>query len=171
MGGPELPPLVVFRAIEEISRADGAIGWCAMIATCASNSMGLLQADVGREMAGCPAPSRSGLPGCNYSLVSVYGMNSFWRNDPWQCTDQRVLAKHLKPICTSISPHAPLGLLNQLSHCGGRTPAVSDHISRVKLSFSPQVVPRRSNTWFHIFCRRYTAQQRRPPCLSSTSEY
>ena len=33
MGGPELPPLVVFRAVEEISRADGSIGWCTMIAT------------------------------------------------------------------------------------------------------------------------------------------
>src|SRR5215813_14585713 len=52
MGGPELPPLVVFRAVEEISRADGAIGWCTMIASCVSNSMGLLPAEIGREMAG-----------------------------------------------------------------------------------------------------------------------
>ena len=48
MGGPELPPLVVFRAVEEISRADGSIGWCTMIATAVSNSMGLLEAEVGR---------------------------------------------------------------------------------------------------------------------------
>jgi indole-3-acetate monooxygenase len=58
MGGPELPPSVVFHAVEEISRADGAIGWCTMIASCISNSMGLLKADVGREMAGCPADMR-----------------------------------------------------------------------------------------------------------------
>src|SRR5262245_3761709 len=58
MGGPELPPTVVFQAVEEISRADGAIGWCTMIATCISNSMGLLKADVGREMAGYPADMR-----------------------------------------------------------------------------------------------------------------
>lgn len=58
MGGPELPPLVVFRAIEEISRADGSIGWCTMIATGVSNSMGLLEAEVGREMAGSPADMR-----------------------------------------------------------------------------------------------------------------
>src|SRR5262249_29752702 len=49
-GGPELPPLVAFRAVEEISRADGAIGWCTMIASCVSNSMGLLPAEVGRQM-------------------------------------------------------------------------------------------------------------------------
>jgi indole-3-acetate monooxygenase len=58
MGGPELPPLVVFGAVEAISRADGAIGWCTMIASAVSNSMGLLEADVGREMAGWPADMR-----------------------------------------------------------------------------------------------------------------
>jgi alkylation response protein AidB-like acyl-CoA dehydrogenase len=58
MGGPELPPLTVYRAIEEISRADGSIGWCAMIATAVSSSMGLLEAEVGREMAGTPADIR-----------------------------------------------------------------------------------------------------------------
>ena len=58
MGGPELPPLVVFRAIEEISRASGSIGWCAMIATGVSNSMGWLDADVGRAIAGHPADVR-----------------------------------------------------------------------------------------------------------------
>ena len=54
MGGPELPPLVVFRAIEEISRADGSIGWCTMIATAVSNSTGWLDPEVGRAIAGQP---------------------------------------------------------------------------------------------------------------------
>src|SRR5215475_10552079 len=58
MGGPELPPLVVFRAVEEISRADGSIGWCTMIATAISNSLGLLEPEVGRELAGSPADMR-----------------------------------------------------------------------------------------------------------------
>jgi len=58
MGGPELPPLVVFRAVEEISRADGSIGWCTMIATAISNSLGLLEPEVGRELAGSPADLR-----------------------------------------------------------------------------------------------------------------
>jgi len=30
MGGPELPPLTVFRVIEELSKVDGAVGWCTM---------------------------------------------------------------------------------------------------------------------------------------------
>jgi indole-3-acetate monooxygenase len=36
MGGPELPPLTVFRAIEEVSKVDGSVGWCTMIATAVS---------------------------------------------------------------------------------------------------------------------------------------
>jgi alkylation response protein AidB-like acyl-CoA dehydrogenase len=58
MGGPELPPLAAFRVIEEISRASGSIGWCTMIATATSNAIGLLDVEVGREMAGSPADMR-----------------------------------------------------------------------------------------------------------------
>jgi indole-3-acetate monooxygenase len=58
MGGLELPPLTVFRIVEEISRADGSIGWCVMIATAVSSSMGMLDADVGRRIAGSPADAR-----------------------------------------------------------------------------------------------------------------
>jgi indole-3-acetate monooxygenase len=59
MGGPELAPLTVFRAIEELSRADGSIGWCAMIATDISLFMGWLSADVGRQFCGQPADLRA----------------------------------------------------------------------------------------------------------------
>src|SRR5215813_8812090 len=58
MGGPELPPLLVFRAVEEISRADGSIGWCTMIASAISSSMGWLEPEVGRDMVGSPADMR-----------------------------------------------------------------------------------------------------------------
>src|ERR1700719_2979596 len=58
MGGPELPPVVVFRAIEEISRADGSIGWCTMLSTVISSFTAWFDADVGRAIAGCPADLR-----------------------------------------------------------------------------------------------------------------
>jgi indole-3-acetate monooxygenase len=58
MGGPELDPLTVFRAIEEISKADGSIGWCAMIATDVSFALGWLPAEVGRRFCGKPADFR-----------------------------------------------------------------------------------------------------------------
>jgi len=58
MGGPELDPLTVFQAIEEISKADGSIGWCAMIATDVSFALGWLPAEVGRQFCGQPADFR-----------------------------------------------------------------------------------------------------------------
>ena len=59
MGGPETPPLTAFRVVEELSRCDGSVGWCAMIATALSLSVGRLPVEVGRELAGSPADYRA----------------------------------------------------------------------------------------------------------------
>ncbi len=59
MGGPETPPLTAFRVVEELSKVDGSIGWCAMIATSLSLNAGRLPADAGRELAGTPADYRA----------------------------------------------------------------------------------------------------------------
>jgi alkylation response protein AidB-like acyl-CoA dehydrogenase len=58
MGGPELDPLTVFRAIEEISKADGSTGWCAMIATDVSLFLGWMPVEIGRQFCGQPADLR-----------------------------------------------------------------------------------------------------------------
>jgi indole-3-acetate monooxygenase len=58
IGGPETPPLTAFRVVEELSKADGSVGWCVMIATALSLSVGRLPAEVGRELAGTPADYR-----------------------------------------------------------------------------------------------------------------
>ncbi len=59
MGGPETPPLIAFRVVEELSKADGSVGWCAMIATALSLSVGRLPIEVGQELAGTPADYRA----------------------------------------------------------------------------------------------------------------
>ena len=51
-GGPEVDPRTAFLAIEEISKADGAAGWCSMIASIMGAFAGWLPPDIGREMAG-----------------------------------------------------------------------------------------------------------------------
>ncbi len=66
VGGPQVSPLVGFRAIEELSRADGSVGWCAMIASIMASHVAKLPTEVGRELAGTPADYRasgSGRPG------------------------------------------------------------------------------------------------------------
>lgn len=57
-GGPETPPLIAFRVVEELSKVDGSVGWCAMIATALSLNVGRLPVDVGRQLAGTPADYR-----------------------------------------------------------------------------------------------------------------
>lgn len=59
MGGPEMPPLTVFRVVEALSKADGSVGWCAMIANAMAMNIGRLPAEVGRELAGTPADYRA----------------------------------------------------------------------------------------------------------------
>ena len=59
MGGPETPPLTAFRVVEELSKADGSVGWCAMIATALSMNVARLPPEVGREFAGTPADYRA----------------------------------------------------------------------------------------------------------------
>ncbi|MFM9884523.1 MAG: acyl-CoA dehydrogenase family protein, partial [Burkholderiales bacterium] len=60
MGGEEVAPLDAFDAIEEISKADGSIGWCAMIASVLTAFTGWLPTEVGRAMSGEPADLRLG---------------------------------------------------------------------------------------------------------------
>lgn len=58
MGGQEHPPLTAFRVVEELSKADGSVGWCAMIAGSGSLLAGWLHPEVGRELFGEPPDLR-----------------------------------------------------------------------------------------------------------------
>ena len=57
-GGPEMAPPIAFSAIEELSKADGSVGWNAMIASVLSFFTGWLTPDVTRGMCGDPADLR-----------------------------------------------------------------------------------------------------------------
>lgn len=59
VGGPEASPLVAFHAIEELSKADGSVGWCVMIATGVSLIAGWLKTEVLREICGQPVSLRA----------------------------------------------------------------------------------------------------------------
>ncbi len=58
MGGPEHPPLTAFRVVEELSKVDGSVGWCAMIAGSGSLLAGWLRPEVGRALFGHPPDLR-----------------------------------------------------------------------------------------------------------------
>src|ERR1700691_6027333 len=52
LGGPELNTVEYLRVIEELSRADGAVGWCTMVSAGYSRLSGYLDDDVAREIFG-----------------------------------------------------------------------------------------------------------------------
>ncbi len=52
LGGPELTTLDFLRIIEELSRADGAVGWCAMVSAGYSRLSGYLSDSVAKEIFG-----------------------------------------------------------------------------------------------------------------------
>src|SRR4051794_21606109 len=54
LGGPELDPMTQVRIVEELSRLDGSVGWCVMIAAAASYVPGFLAPDAARRWFGPP---------------------------------------------------------------------------------------------------------------------
>lgn len=58
LGGPETDPLTAFRAVEQLSIADGSVGWCSFIAGAICLYSGWLEPAVAREIFGCPSALR-----------------------------------------------------------------------------------------------------------------
>jgi len=58
MGGLESHPITGFCAIEELSRADGAVGWCATLSSAISGLGGWLDTAAGRGLFGQPPRAR-----------------------------------------------------------------------------------------------------------------
>jgi len=51
-GGLELDPITQVRVVEELSRLDGSVGWCAMISTAGSFGSAFLASDVAERLCG-----------------------------------------------------------------------------------------------------------------------
>jgi alkylation response protein AidB-like acyl-CoA dehydrogenase len=52
LGGPEWDPVTQVRVVEELSRLDGSVGWCTMIAAAGSFVSGFLERDVAQRWFG-----------------------------------------------------------------------------------------------------------------------
>jgi alkylation response protein AidB-like acyl-CoA dehydrogenase len=59
LGGAELPPLTVFRVIEELSKADGSVGWCVMNANVPALIAAWLAPEAARRILGDPPNLRA----------------------------------------------------------------------------------------------------------------
>lgn len=59
--GPELPPAHLVEVIEAVAHADGATGWCTMIASTTSSTSVFLEPDVARAIYGDPSVVTGGV--------------------------------------------------------------------------------------------------------------
>lgn len=82
VGGMELPPLAAFEAIEELSKADGSVGWCAMIASDVAMITGWLPTKTVEKMAGSPPDLRAAgslrPQGKAWAVDGGYRVNGQW---------------------------------------------------------------------------------------------
>ena len=58
LGGPEIDPLTAFRAVEQLSIADGSVGWCSLIADSISLYMSWMDSATAQEITGSPPSLR-----------------------------------------------------------------------------------------------------------------
>jgi alkylation response protein AidB-like acyl-CoA dehydrogenase len=68
-GGPEADPMTLVRAIEAVAAADGAAGWCTMIASTTSSLAAFLPSEVAAEIFGDPTVVTGGVFAPNGSAV------------------------------------------------------------------------------------------------------
>jgi alkylation response protein AidB-like acyl-CoA dehydrogenase len=92
LGGAELPPADYIRVIEAVARQDGAVGWCAAIASTGSRVVGLLAPEAAAAMFGpgrgclCGSVNPSGTavpaPG-GWRVTGSWSYGSFIRHSEW----------------------------------------------------------------------------------------
>ena len=59
IGGPQTDPLTAFRAVEELSKVDGSVGWCSFVASAISMYSAWLPAGLARDLFGQPLDIRA----------------------------------------------------------------------------------------------------------------
>jgi alkylation response protein AidB-like acyl-CoA dehydrogenase len=92
-GGAELRPADYIRVIETVARLDGAVGWCAAVASTNARLAGALAPEVAAAMfgagqgclvgAGNPAGSATELPGGDWLVSGRWSYGSFIRHSAW----------------------------------------------------------------------------------------
>jgi alkylation response protein AidB-like acyl-CoA dehydrogenase len=84
-GGPEADPMTMVEAIASVSRADGAAGWCAMIASTASSLAAFLPPDGAAEIYGDPTSITGGVfaPNGTGAAATVDGVDGMIVSGRW----------------------------------------------------------------------------------------
>ncbi len=84
-GGPEIDPVTMVEAIEQVAHSDGAAGWCTMIASTTSSMASFLPEEAAREIYGDPTSITGGVFAPNGKGVAtvVDGVDGFSVTGRW----------------------------------------------------------------------------------------
>lgn len=84
-GGPEVDPVTMVEAIATVAHADGAAGWCTMIASTTSSMAAFLDPEAAQEMYGDPTSITGGVfaPNGKGVATSVAGRDGFAVTGRW----------------------------------------------------------------------------------------
>lgn len=84
-GGPEVDPITLVSVIEELARADGAAGWCAMIAATTSSMASFLPESAAREIYADPRVVTGGVfaPNGTGRAITRDGVDGFEVDGRW----------------------------------------------------------------------------------------
>jgi hypothetical protein len=113
-GGPEIDPPTMVEAIEAVARADGAAGWCSMIASTTASMAAYLPAATAEEIYGDPSSITGGVfaPNGTGTATTVDGRQGFavtgrwaWGSGGWKRAPGglhgKTLAKESAEVCNS----------------------------------------------------------------------
>jgi indole-3-acetate monooxygenase len=92
LGGPELPPIAFLQVIEELSRQEGSVGWCTVIAAGYARLAGAMSLEAATEIFGSgrnvlvgtlnPTGKAVAVPG-GYRVTGRWGYGSFIAYGHW----------------------------------------------------------------------------------------
>lgn len=84
-GGPEADPLTLLEAIATLAFADGAVGWCSMIASTTSSMAAFLPASAAQQIYGDPKVVTGGVfaPNGKGSAICLEGVDGFSVEGRW----------------------------------------------------------------------------------------
>lgn len=180
-GGLELPPAAQVRVIEELSRLDGSVGWCAMIGGAAGYLGGFLTPPVARRLFGhidgiaagqvAPMGRADGVEGgyrvtgrwrfasgCRHSTVLMGGCVVHERGEPRpQADGQPEIRLMLMPVsaCTIIDTWTTTGMRGTGSHDFAAQDVFVPHEESVSF-FDPPQCPGPLYSLPHLFLVGHT---------------
>ena len=107
LGGPELDPISAFQVVEEISKADGATGWCSFNGSTISSAVARISVEAAKELFGNPPDVRASGSARPEGIAKV-ATGGYLVSGRWNYLSGIDHAKCLFLNCTVVDDNGPV---------------------------------------------------------------